>query len=673
MKEVFLKKLILKNFKKIQDLTVEFTDKNTFICGGNGTGKTTLQDAFLWLLFGKDSTNRADTNFNIKTLGEDGKPILHLVHSVTGVLSINGRDVELQRNYVEKWGSGVNAGVLQNHATEFYLNGVKLKTKKEYDAEVAAILPEDVFRMITNPLYFPTMKAQDQKAMLLEMAGNVTNEEVANINPKFQELISLISGRTLEQLAKEIASKKSAIKDELKGIPGRIDSVRDAMPESEDWAVLEKEIADKKEKIKDIDSQLADKSKQIEAEFKAKSELQKQIGNKKLAKSQRENEIRQNANKSYHDVLDNISKLEYQVKSKDAEISRKQEDHSRIKANIEALNNDLEVLRGKFYAIDAETLQYPEGAFICPTCKRELEVEDIQAKQQELQDNFNLNKANRLKAVQNEGKEKAAKVEELKKQCSIIQATITQLSNEKEILVHNINECKGNMPEEQDTQKIILSDPTWLSLSNEIVDLENQLKAEAKPIDTTELKEAKAILSEAIDELNKKLGKRDTIERSNKVIEDLEDRRDKNNEALAEQERLEFLVQDFQKEKDNKLMERINGMFSLVKFSFISEKLNGNEAITCFCSVDGVPFADVNNASKINAGLDIINAICRSVGITAPIFIDNRESVNDLIPTMSQVINLVVSKDKSLMIRVAGNGTMEEYKQLHYCPVKVDK
>lgn len=664
MKEVFLKKLILKNFKKIQDLTVEFTDKNTFICGGNGTGKTTLQDAFLWLLFGKDSTNRADTNFNIKTLGEDGKPILHLVHSVTGVLSINGRDVELQRNYVEKWGSGVNAGVLQNHATEFYLNGVKLKTKKEYDAEVAAILPEDVFRMITNPLYFPTMKAQDQKAMLLEMAGNVTNEEVANINPKFQELISLISGRTLEQLAKEIASKKSAIKDELKGIPGRIDSVRDAMPESEDWAVLEKEIADKKEKIKDIDSQLADKSKQIEAEFKTKSELQKQIGNKKLAKSQRENEIRQNANKSYHDVLDNISKLEYQVKSKDAEISRKQEDHSRIKANIEALNNDLEVLRGKFYAIDAETLQYPEGAFICPTCKRELEVEDIQAKQQELQDNFNLNKANRLKAVQNEGKEKAAKVEELKKQCSIIQATITQLSNEKEILVHNINECKGNMPEEQDTQKIILSDPTWLSLSNEIVDLENQLKAEAKPIDTTELKEAKAILSEAIDELNKKLGKRDTIERSNKVIEDLEDRRDKNNEALAEQERLEFLVQDFQKEKDNKLMERINGMFSLVKFSFISEKLNGNEAITCFCSVDGVPFADVNNASKINAGLDIINAICRSVGITAPIFIDNRESVNDLIPTMSQVINLVVSKDKSLMIRVAGNGTMEEYKQL---------
>ena len=88
MKEVFLKKMILKNFKKVRDLTVNFTDKETFICGENGTCKTTMLDAFYWLLFGKDSTNRADTNFNIKTLGKDGKPILHLIHSVTGVLSV---------------------------------------------------------------------------------------------------------------------------------------------------------------------------------------------------------------------------------------------------------------------------------------------------------------------------------------------------------------------------------------------------------------------------------------------------------------------------------------------------------------------------------------------------------------------------------------------------------
>ena len=140
----------------------------------------------------------------------------------------------------------------------------------------------------------------------------------------------------------------------------------------------------------------------------------------------------------------------------------------------------------------------------------------------------------------------------------------------------------------------------------------------------------------------------------------MENKRDQNNQALSELERIESITLDFQKAKDNKLMEKINGMFSLVSFSFISERLNGNENITCMCTVDGVPFPDLNNAMKINAGLDIINAICRSKGISAPIFIDNRESVNELIPTVSQIINLVVSKDKKLTIRKLTDGIMEE-------------
>lgn len=227
-----------------------------------------------------------------------------------------------------------------------------------------------------------------------------------------------------------------------------------------------------------------------------------------------------------------------------------------------------------------------------------------------------------------------------------------------------MNELNENLPEQQNAQNAISSDKIWITLCNEIEDLENQLKIEAKPIDTTKLKEEKATLSDAIDELNKRLGKRSTIERSEKVISELENKRDHNNQALSELERIEFIAQDFQKAKDNKLMEKINGMFSLVSFSFISEKLNGNENITCMCTVDGVPFPDLNSALKINAGLDIINAICNSKGISAPIFIDNRESVNEIIPTVSQIINLSVSKHDSLMIRVFSDGMMEQYQKL---------
>lgn len=663
-KEVFLKKLILKNFKKVRDLTVTFTDKETFICGDNGTCKTTLVDAFYWLLFGKDSSNRADTNFNIKTLGKDGKPILRLAHSVTGVLSVNGREIELQRNYVEKWGSGVNADTLQNHATEFYLNNVKLKTKKEYDAEVAAIMPEDVFRMVTNPFFFPSMKATEQKAMLMDMAGNVSNEEVASLKPEFLELLSTITGRSLEQYNKEIAAKKSAIKDELKGIPLRIDSVRDAMPEAEDWIALNAEIADKKAKLEKIENQINDKSKQLEAVLNEKVKIQQNINTKKLEKSERENEIKQSINSSRNEVQTRISNLSYQINTKTGEIERKKNDAHYIQSEIEQLDKDMTVLRGMYQNVNDEYLQYPEGAFVCPTCKRPLDVEDIQAKQEELQAQFNLEKANRLKEIQTKGRQKAAKKEELGKRHSVIMADISVLEKEKAILEQQVDKLKENLPEQQNAQNAISSDKTWITLCNEIEDLENQLKIEAKPIDTTELKEAKAILSNAIDELNKRLGKRFTIERSEKVISELENKRDQNNQALSDLERIEFIAQDFQKAKDNKLMEKINGMFSLVSFSFLSEKLNGNENVTCMCTVDGVPFPDLNNAMKINAGIDIINAICRSKGISAPIFIDNRESVNELIPTVSQVINLVVSKHDSLMIRVFDDGMMEQYRKL---------
>ena len=172
-----------------------------------------------------------------------------------------------------------------------------------------------------------------------------------------------------------------------------------------------------------------------------------------------------------------------------------------------------------------------------------------------------------------------------------------------------------------------------------------------KPVDTSELQQAKSVLNENIQELYKRLAKREQIERAEREIEALEEKRIQNNQKLADLEKWEYTALSFQKDKDAKLLERINGLFSVVSFSFVDEQLNGGEKLTCVCTVNGTPYPDVNAAGKVNAGLDIINAICQAKGISAPIFIDNRESVNQIIPTISQVINLVVSTDKVLTIK----------------------
>lgn len=115
-KEIILKGMILKNFKGIRSLEVQFSPRETVVKGENGSGKTTVLDAFLWLLFGKDSTGRSDngvSGFNIKTLDENGDPILHLEHEVTGILLVNGIEVTLKR---ATWKSGIEQKVmLRNH------------------------------------------------------------------------------------------------------------------------------------------------------------------------------------------------------------------------------------------------------------------------------------------------------------------------------------------------------------------------------------------------------------------------------------------------------------------------------------------------------------------------------------------------------------------------------
>lgn len=649
MREIKLKSLILVNFKGVRNLEVVFTDQRTIISGDNGTGKTTIFDAFTWLLFGKDSTGRSDSNFNIKTIDPlTKKPILHLEHSVTGIISVDGKEMKLQRNYVEKWVKprGTTEETLKNHETEFYLNDVKLATKKEYESEVAAILTEDIFRMITNPFYFISLKVDAQKELLFDMAGGISDDEVAAIKPEYIELLAQLSGRSLSQFSKEVAAKKKACNDVLAVIPSQIDTARRLMPESEDWEALEIELQKKKQRLTEIDNQITDKSKINEQENQRKLEIQRTIGDKRMSLVNRQNEIRASAGAERNEVMMKLKDLEYNHKSETRDLELNRSSLSNCESEIQRIEDTLSVLRNEYRKINAETIQYPEGAFVCPTCKRQLEVDDIEAKQNELLANFNQNKAKRLK----ENKDKGFSLVELKKKKEAERDSIISKIKESEdrivLIEREIEVQKANMPEAPDVDAMINNDPTCISLNNEIADLNNQLNIESKPVDVSELRFAKSSLDDNIQELYKRLAKRDQIERAKKEIEELEEKRIQNNQAKADLEKWEFTVMSFQKDKDAKLIEKINSMFEVVSFSFVTEQLNGGEKLTCVCTVNGTPYPDVNTAGKVNAGLDIINAICKYKGVSAPIFIDNSESVNKIIPTISQVINLVVSKDK---------------------------
>ena len=99
------------------------------------------------------------------------------------------------------------------------------------------------------------------------------------------------------------------------------------------------------------------------------------------------------------------------------------------------------------------------------------------------------------------------------------------------------------------------------------------------------------------------------------------------------------------------LEKKVNKMFDIVKFTMFEHHLNGNIKTKCECTMHGTPYQDLSTSEKINAGIDIINAMCRHHNAFAPIIIDNAESITDILPTASQQIRLVVSaQDKELTV-----------------------
>lgn len=650
MRKIFVKSLSLVNFKGVRELDLQFVDGENMIGGSNGTGKTTVFDAFTWLMFGKDSTGRSDSNFNIKTLDDAGKPIYHLDHSVVAVMCVDGTDVKLERKYVEVWQkqSGTTDMFLKNHKTEFFVNDVKCATKKEYDAEVNEIINESVYKMITNPWYFPQLSADNQKSMLIDMAGEVSDEDVAATNKNFAKFLEDLNGKPMEKMAKEIQAKKRACNEILDRIPSQIETAENVMPEAEDWDAIDAEIKNKLKEIEDIDATIADKSKVNEQEYERKASIQNQIGDAKLELANVKNEIRANASQARNVAIQEINNIQLQIQGNDIMIKSTNRLIENQEKEIESKEINVKALREEYKKVFASMIEFDDGQFICPTCKRPYDAADIEAKKKELTENFNTDKADKLKKIQEKGKALNAALAEMKQTLATYKKELAKHEESVLSLQKKKSEKEAEMPEPVDEANIIDTDQRVIDLQNKIVDLENQLNVGIKVIDVSELREQKRVANEALQGLYKRAAKKEQIERTRKEIEDLEKKQASNNQVLADCEQWERLHIQFQKAKDEELLKRINGMFEVVSFSFLSTQLNGNEKLTCVCTVNGTPYPDVNNAGKINAGLDIINAICKAKGVTAPIFVDNAESVNDILKTYSQKIMLYVTKDSTI-------------------------
>ena len=656
MKKIIIKSLTLTNWRGERSRTTQFDPIITTISGGNGLGKSRHFDAFMWLLFGKDKEDRKD--FNIKTV-VDGQPLMKTECEVIGVLNVDGEEITLRRAFVEDWVKprGQVKQVFKGNKTECYWNDTPVSIT-EYQKRVNAIIDDSVFKMVTNPLFFVSMPWKNQREQLFQLAGTVTDQEIANSKPEFSALLDKISGKSFSDFKSELAARKKRLKADLAEIQPRIDQTQRLMPEMTDFATLEEEVARIEAEIEKVDKAMNDATERVRQQYEAVQERQSKINALKSQRQQVLFDAQSKAKEEAFNANSNRRELQERINVVKREIHGYVQDENSANTQLEKLHEQIQDLTSKSDTLRSEWYKENEvqfnGETTCRCCGQELP----ESMKEEAREHFNKHKQGILEEITSKGKVYKAEIECANKSISEVEQDKNNAisgAKVKEEELHALEEQLATLSEVKQVEIIPDNIKEYLDLSQQIADLEATLEVGTEKVDTSEYQERKKELSRNRDEVKAKLADRERIEQFKKQIADLEAKGKDLAQQIADAEREEYTVQQFTKAKIDECEKRINGLFTMVTFRLfeytIEDANKENPVETCIPLVNGVPFTVANTAGQVNAGLDIINTLCNFYGITAPIFIDNRESVNQIIDTQSQVINLVVTNDKQLVIK----------------------
>lgn len=600
--QIKIKTLKLENFKGIKDLTIDFKD-TTNIYGDNAVGKTTIFDAYSWLLWDKDSLNRKD--FAIKPYDKNGEEVHNLESVVEGDFVFGDTDLTLKKIYKEVWTKkrGSTQAEFTGHTTDYYINAVPVK-KKEYNERIESVLSEDNFNLLSNPLYFNQFLVKtERREILLSLIEDVKPEDIIAKNKELEDLD--LENYTVDELKKIAKDSAKKINKDIESIPARIDELDKSKIHDIDFDTLEFRKRSTLPAIKEIDEKLADASKMAEG----MTEITEKIAALQKEKS---------------DIAEKYQEELLKVKNKNNELKIQKEKDSerelRTREDIPRIENEIEAFRDEWQEVHKEQYQ---GDFKCPTCGQDLLPDQIE----KTMANFNKKKSEKLANIEEKAKDLKIKIEECEKLIAIYEV---KEYKEEDLPIEPIR--LKEIDKELDEAKAKLKD---FSLDNK-----------------KDLLEKKDSLNADLEEINKKLSLQGQNEKIDERIKELEEQEKELAKAYEEQQRIIYLCEEYTKAYVDLVSDKINDSFDLVKFKLFENQINGGITETCEATFEGVPYSDLNNAAKINAGLDVINSLSDKLDLKVPIFIDNAESVNELIKTDTQLVRLVVSKDKEIRIEV---------------------
>ena len=513
--EIKIFNLKLKNFKGIKDLEINFNCQNTNIYGANATGKTTIFDAFKWLFFDKDSNDKKD--FNIKTLDSNNKAIHFLEHEVEAILVIDGVDMTFKKVLQEKWVKkrGEEQNEYSGNETNYWIDEVPVK-KKDYEEKINSLIPESLFKLITDPSYFNNqLKKNEKRELLISISGSkLSDDEVLNSKEEFKILKDSLNGRSIDDYEKVVKAKIKDLNKEKETIPIRIDELTNTLITEHDidYTKVEenKELANKQ--LQQIELEMTDVQAKAKENMKIVDQLA--IAKKELTdfKLKKETEYSQ----KYSTDLINLQNEKNVIKN--AIRLKQEEDNDRL-LKIQSDQKRKEELYKKWDEVNKITLEFDPNSFICPTCKREYETDKKEEIKKQFEDNLNIHKKSEQEAINREGQAINIRLDENTKAREKVQQELPILNNKLEEINNKIAEIEK--AKETDNSFDVTSLPEYSNKIKEIEKLEEKVKNLTNG-DISYLQNKKAEITEEINKLNKTLNERDKQEQTKQRIEELQ-------------------------------------------------------------------------------------------------------------------------------------------------------
>lgn len=643
MKTITIERMKIRQFKGIHTLDIEF-GQVTRITGDNGVGKTSINDAFNWCLYNKDSNGRSD--FSVQPLSPDGNVKEKVETEVEVVLKVDGIDHAFMRTLSQDWKRprGTDQSIMTGFTSKYCYNAVDVGMK-EYKDRINDICPESTFSIITSVTQFCSDKfGNDNRRAVINQMANLGDVE-DTVMSRYAELRQeYLKGKSVEQLKKELAMRKRTAETEYNQIPSRVDELeRSRIDNNIDFEALKNELLQ-------FETELTNVSKFLKGD---ESPLTRELTEFENVAAEIEASLERQLNDKRYKILAEKKKAESEASLIHYDLTRLK--NSRIAVQVSHQEEqDLfkkAVVAWRDVNESEYTDQLPE---VCETCKRPFSEVELKAMRSGTIEQWNQDKVERLQKLEEKAKSHQARLEQLKGDLVKIEADL--LEKEKAVEHQNslIKQASDDLAQLPTLEAIKAGSREYQVVMEKILGCKEKIAEAKAKIGEGRIEEQLARKSELEKEIR---SKKETLlleganQRTDKRISELKDREKDLAQDIASVEQIADQIRQFKRAKVDLIDERISNLFRIVKFRMFVENLtNDGEKEVCEPMVNGTPYKDLNTAMQINAGIDICNALQKFYGVLAPIWIDRKESVVKLETTESQIIMLQVVEKEPLRI-----------------------